>query len=220
MTINPFAKTATSEVKVAPGFVQVMFSNMRSDTSGMKRGTKITNGVSQFGTKFFVSQNMGGMYSMPGRVQQAQDMFFTTKDNERVDVSNLLVGKTLNIRLTEDEFQDLVDAAEDCEQGIGINVVFRVEGGNLNIRELTYQTGEKYNSYTVVGEVVDDSVEECLSTLVSDSLSVDEVYARFDESAKKDNQQGTEARSRNQAARDAAMNLRNSVSESVKVKRS
>lgn len=220
MTINPFAKTATSEVKVAPGFVQVMFSNMRSDTSGMIRGTKVTNGISQFGTKFFVSQNMGGMYSMPGRVQQAQDMFFTTKDNERVDVSNLLVGKTLNIRLTEDEFQDLVDAAEDCEQGIGVNVVFRIEGGNLNIRELTYQTGEKYNSYTVVAEVVDDSVEECLSTLVSDSLSVDEVYARFDESAKKDAIASNQARSRNQAARDAAMNLRDSVSEAVKVKRS
>lgn len=219
MTINPFAKTATSEVKVAPGFVQVIFSNMRSDTSGIIRGTKVTNGVSQFGTKFFVSQNMGGMYSLPGRVQQAQDMFFTTKNNERVDVSNLLVGKTLNIRLTEDEFQDLADAAEDCEQGIGINVVFRVDGGNLNIRELTYQTGEKYNSYTVVAEVVDDSVEECLSTLVSDSLSVDEVYARFEESAKKDNQQATEARTRNQAAREAAANLRDSVSESVKVNR-
>lgn len=205
---NPFAKQATTEVSTTPGYVQVMFSYMRSDKNGVIRGTKVTNGVTEFGTRIHASRQMGGMYSLAGRVEQVQDMYFTANDNQRVDVSNLLVGKTLNVRLTEEEFEDLADESRDCEVGIGVSAVFEVRGGSLNIRELTYQTGENVNSYTVVGELVDDSVEEALSSLVSDSLSVEEVYDRFKDSTKKDAVAADAARSRNAAARQAAGNLR------------
>ena len=208
---NPFANKATNEVKQKPGYVQVMFSYMRSDKNGTIRGTKVTNGVTEFGTRIYASQMMGGTFSLAGRVENAQDMYFTTNDNQKVDVSNLLVGKTLNLRLSQTEFTDLTEEIELCDSeggAIGISAVFEVEAGLLNIRELTYQTGENVNSYTVIGELVEDSVEEATNTLVSDSLSVDELYAKFDDSAKKDNAAADAARNRNQAARAAAGNLR------------
>lgn len=215
---NPFANKAKKESTATPGYVQIMLSYLRSDKNGVIRGTTVTNGQTEYGTRFFVVAEMGGTYSIVGRVEQAQDIFFTTNDGERMDVSEMLIGKSLNVKLTEEEFEDLKDEAEDCEHGIGISAVFMVEAGRVNIRKLTYQTGEKVNSYTVEGELVAESVEECLSNLTSDSLSKEELLNYFDESNKKDTMEANAARAKNQAARQAAgnvANLRNTVINSA-----
>lgn len=218
---NPFAKNEQQEVKVTPGYVQIMLSYMRADKNGQVRGTTVTNGRTEFGTKFFAQRLMSGMFSIVGRVEQAQDVMFTLNNGENTNVSDMLVGKSLNIRISEEEFEDLTDAAEDCENGIGISAVFCVTSGKVNVRKLTYQTGEEYNSYTVVADLVEDSVEECLSNLVSDSISKEELIDYFNESAKKDNAQAEAARSRNAAAREAAgsaANLRDAVNNAAKAK--
>ena len=217
--MNPFAKKEQQET-ANPGYVQIMLSYMRDDKNGTVRGTKVTNGRTEFGTRFFAQRLMSGMFSIVGRVEQAQDIMFTLNNGENTNVSDMLVGKSLNIRITEEEFEDLTEEAEDCENGIGISAVFCVTSGKVNVRKLTYQTGEEYNSYTVVADLVEDSIEETMSSLVSDSISKEELLGYFDESAKKDNAAAESARNRNAAARESVANtasLRNAVKNATKI---
>lgn len=216
MTKNPFARKNTETVKVEPGFVKVMFNYMKSDTSRTIRGVEVNGGITEFGTRFFALQTQGGLYSLPGRVVEAQDINFILNDGTRANVSDRLVGQTLNVRLDEDEFEELVAEAEHCEKGIGIEVVFMVASGTVNITKLTMATlgGEQRNSYTVNGELVEEGIEECLGTLVSDSLNAEQLNEYFNDSAAKAAKAASDARMANQAARQSvgsAQNLADSV---------
>ena len=210
MTKNPFAKKST-EVKVEPGYVKVMFSYMRSDKNRPAKGDKypsVTNGFTEGGTRFYYTKLMGGLYSLPGRVVEAQDINFILKDGTRTNVSDNLIGQTLNVRIDQDEFDALVMEADGCERGIGIEVVFYVGTGLVDIGTLTLTstTGETVRSYTVSGELVEDAVEECLGTIVSDKLDLDELNEYFNQSAAKANKEANEARLANQAARQSMGN--------------
>lgn len=223
MVKNPFAKSATEEVKVEPGFVKVMFNYMKPNGTRTIRGVRVDNGVTEFGTRFFATLTQGGLYSLPGRVIEAQDINFILKDGRRKDVSDNLVGQTLNVRLDQDEFDALVDEADACDRGIGIEVVFMVSSGTVNIAKLTMTSmnNEQRNSYTVMGELVDDGVEECLGSLVSDKLDEDELNEYFNASAARDAKAATEARLANQAARQsmgAGANLAESILKSSNLK--
>ena len=211
MTKNPFAKKSTEEVKVEPGYVKVMFSYMRSDKNRAAKGEKypsVTNGFTEGGTRFYYTKLMGGLYSLPGRVVEAQDINFILKDGTRTNVSDNLIGQTLNVRIDQDEFDALVMEADECERGIGIEVVFYVGTGLVDIGTLTLTstTGETVRSYTVSGELVEDAVEECLGTIVSDKLDLDELNEYFNQSAAKANKEANEARLANQAARQSMGN--------------